>query len=61
MMHHSDPADREVFRQHAHGHPRCTPQEVEDPPSGRMPQGIEHLGHVIEGLGGIVRGAHMSK
>lgn len=48
VMHDGHAPHLEGRRYLAHGEPWLSPQQVEDPPPRRMPQGIEHLGHVVE-------------
>lgn len=60
VVHHRDPSDLELLRQFADQNAGRGSEQVENPAPGRVPQGVENLGHVIEGGGkGWTRIGHM--
>jgi len=62
VVHHGDPPDVELLCQLADQHPGRGAQQIEDPAPGRVTQGVEHLGHIVEGGGGRgAGGRHMLK
>lgn len=60
MMHYRNPAHVERVRQLAHRKAGGEPQQVKNSPPGRMSEGVEYCGHVVDGRGmlGTV-GSHM--
>lgn len=61
MMHYRNPAHVELVRQFPHRLAGGEPQQVKNAPPGRMSEGVEDRGHVVDGRRkrGTV-GSHMS-
>lgn len=62
VVHHGDPPHVELLGHLADQHPGRRPEQIQDPAPGRVTQGVEDLGHVVERRGWARRrGRHMSK